>query len=179
MSRRGQRRASWRTWALAVLIAVIGLLVIVVAVRPGSSAPPRAGTGAVDAPPSPVITPTGPSRPTGSGPVSRSQLAAARTVARRFLAGYLPYLYGRAPARRVTHVTVSVARSLRRSPVHVTPAQRRRHPRLVGLTLIGQTPDSVIATARIADGGVSAYPLSFTLQRTARTGWVVADLGND
>lgn len=128
--------------------------------------------------PNPVIGTRTPPPPPPAGP-SAEELSRARVVARRFLHGYLPYLYGRVSARRVTNVTASVAASLHRSRVRVTPAQRRRHPRLVGLTLIGQTPSSVIATARVADGGVAAYPLTFTLQRTVRGSWVVADLGND
>lgn len=179
MSRRERGRTAWRAWTFAGLIAVLGLLVVAVAVLPGSSSPPPARTGTLDAPPSPVITPSGPGRAATDDPVSGRELAAARSVARRFLAGYLPYLYGHVPASQVTDVSATVARSLRRSTVQVTPAQRHRHPRLVGLTLIGQTPDSVIATARIADGGVTAYPLTFTLARTSRAGWVVADLGND
>ncbi len=128
--------------------------------------------------PSPVIGTRTPPPPPPAGP-SPAQLARARVAARRFLHSYVPYLYGRAPARRVTNVTASVAASLRRSRARVTPAQRRRHPRLVALMLIGQTPGSVIATARVADGGVAAYPLTFTLQQRTDGSWVVADLGND
>ncbi len=128
--------------------------------------------------PNPVIGGTRTPPPPPAGP-SPAQLARARVAARRFLADYLPYLYGRAPARHVTDVTASVAASLRRARVRVTPAQRRRHPRLVGLSLIGQTPSSVIATALVADGGVAAYPLTFTLQQRTDGSWVVADLGND
>jgi len=37
----------------------------------------------------------------------------------------------------------------------------------------------VIAAARVADGGVAAYPVTFTLQQRTDGSWVVADLGND
>ncbi len=139
---------------------------------PASSPPPLIPA------PNPVIGTRTPPPPPPAGP-SPAQLARARVTARRFLHSYLPYLYGRARARRVTDVTTSVAASLRRSRARVTPAQRLRHPRLAGLTLVGQTPGSVIATARVADGGVAAYPLTYTLQQRTDGSWVVADLGND
>jgi len=160
--------------ALVLLALAAGLLL------PGQH---RTGGSASSPPPlipapNPVIgTRTPPPHPP-AGP-SAAELARARAAARRFLAGYLPYLYGRGPARRVTNVSSSVAASLRRSRARVTPAQRRRHPRLVALSLIGQTPTSVIATARVADGGVAAYPVTFTLQQRTDGSWVVADLGND
>ncbi len=161
--------------ALLVLVALGGIALLVAPGR--NSAGPQAGGQALAPAPAPVIGGTRPARP--QPPVPAAELARARLAARRFLAGYLPYLYGRRPARAVKPVTASVAASLRRSHVRITPAQRRRHPRLAGLTLTGQTPASVIATARVADGGVAAYPLTFTLQRTAHGGWVVGDLGND
>lgn len=179
MSRRRRHARPGRGQAAAVgalvLLALAAALLLPGQHRTGGSAsspPPLIPA------PNPVIgTRTPPPPPPPAGP-SPAELARARVAARRFLAGYLRYLYGRAPARRVTNVTASVAASLRRARVRVTPAQQRRRPRLVALTLIGQTPGSVIATARVADGGVAAYPLTFTLQRRGR-GWVVADLGND
>lgn len=149
------REPPWRALGLALLVLVaIGAIALLVAPGRNSAGPPPGGQALAPAP-APVIGGKRPARP--QPPVPAAELARARVVARRFLAGYLPYLYGRRPGRAVKPVTASVAASLRRSRVRVTPAQRRRHPRLVGLTLIGQTPDSVIATARVADGGVATY----------------------
>lgn len=179
MSRRRRHARSGRGQAAAVGALVV-LALAAALLLPGQH---RTGGSASSPPPlipapNPVIgTRTPPPHPP-AGP-SPAELARARVATRRFLAGYLPYLYGRAPARRVADVSSSVAASLRRSRVHVTPAQRRRHPRLVALMLIGQTPGSVIATARVADGGVAAYPLTFTLEQRTDGSWVVADLGND
>jgi len=178
MSRRRRHARPGR--GQAALGALVVLALAAALLLPGqhrAGAPASSPLRLVPAP-NPVIGTRTPPPPPPAGP-SRAQLARARVAARRFLAGYLPYLYGRALARRVTDVTASVAASLRRSRARVTPAQRRRHPRLVGLTLVGQTPGSVIATARVADGGVAPYPLTFTLQQRTDGSWVVADLGND
>lgn len=111
-------------------------------------------------------------------PLSRADRAAAARATRRFLTGYLPFLYGRATAGSVRGTTPSVLRALRRSRARVTPAQRRRHPRVAGLTVTGQTTDSAIATVTIADGGPVPYRQSLTLERRAGR-WLIADLGND
>lgn len=175
------RHARHARGAAAALGALILLALAAAVLHPGqhqTGGPASSPLPLIPAP-NPVIgTRTPPPPPPPAGP-SAAELARARAATRHFLAGYLPYLYGRAPARRVTDVTASVAASLRRSRARVTPAQRRRHPRLVALMLIGQTPGSAIATARVADGGVTAYPLTLTLQRSGRGEWVVADLGND
>lgn len=110
--------------------------------------------------------------------ISPAQLAQAQMSARRFLAGYLPYVYGRARARSVQAVLPSVATALRRYRPHVTPAQQRRHPRVRALALQPQTTASIQVTATIADGGVAPYALSFTLERRGRH-WLVSDLASD
>ncbi len=180
MSRRARpgrpARAQAASFGALVVLALAAALLLPGQHRTGG--PASSPLPLIPAPNSVIGTRTPPPPPPPAGP-SPAELARARVAARRFLAGYLPYLYGRAPARRVTNLTASVAASLRRSRARVTPAQRRRHPRLVALMLIGQTPGSVIATARVADGGVAPYPLTFTLQRSGRGEWVVADLGND
>src|SRR2546421_418678 len=51
-------------------------------------------------------------------------------AARRFLAGYLPLLYGRAKATTVQPVTRALADALRRSHARVPPAARSRQPRV-------------------------------------------------
>ena len=54
----------------------------------------------------------------------------------------------------------------------VTPAERGRHPRVVSLTAVEQAPGVVLATALVADGGVSAYALRIMLS-ASRNGWLV------
>lgn len=111
-------------------------------------------------------------------PLSRADRAAAARATRRFLTGYLPFLYGRGAAGRVHDATPSVLRAVRRSHARVTPAQRQRRPRVAALSLTGQTTDSAIATVTIADGGPAPYRLSLTVERRAGR-WLIADLGND
>lgn len=111
-------------------------------------------------------------------PLSSAERRQAATVVRRFLSGYLPYLYGRTPASRVTPVTPSVARTLRSGSARVTPAQRRRHPRVAALHVTGQTAHSALATVQVADGGPAPYQLTLTVER--RDGrWTITDLGDD
>lgn len=141
------------------------------AVRPAHRPPARTSV-ALPAPAGPIVAV--PRRLV----ISPVQLARARLSARRFLAGYLPYVYGRAPARSVRAVLPTVATALRRYRPRVTPAQRRRHPQLRALALHPQTTASIQATATIADGGVAPYVLTFTLERQGRH-WLVSDLASD
>src|SRR5436309_11703280 len=97
-------------------------------------------------------------------PVPASQLAHARRVARRFLAGYLRFAYGRASAASVPAAATTLQRQLMRERVQVTPVERRRRPRVVSLTALGQPSDVVVVTALIDDGGVTNYALRLTVQ---------------
>jgi hypothetical protein len=126
--------------------------------------------------PGPIIG--GQPTPAPRDPLSPGDRRAAAASVRRFLSGYLPYLYGRGPARRVAPVTPSVQQALRAGSARVTPAQRRRRPRVAGLEVIGQTPRSALAAVRVADGGPAEYQLTLTVER--RDGrWVISDLGDD
>jgi hypothetical protein len=97
-------------------------------------------------------------------PVSTAALLQARRVAERFLAGYLPFAYGRDSALAVSGVTPAMRRRLLRQRAQLTPPERRRRPRAVSLQTVGTTPALVVATAAIDDGGVATYRLRFTLQ---------------
>lgn len=117
-------------------------------------------------------------RPSGRDPLSAAERAAATAATRRFLARYLPYLYGRAVPGTVRPVTPSVARTLRRSNARVTPAQAARRPRITALRVTGQTAISALATATLADGGPAPYQLTLTVERRGGR-WQIADLGDD
>ena len=90
-----------------------------------------------------------------------------------FLAGYLPFAYGRASAVPVRAVTPALARQLRRDRAQVTPVERRRRPRVFSLTALGRASGVVVATALIGDGGITSYAVRITL-REARAGWLVS-----
>lgn len=106
-------------------------------------------------------------------PVSTAAMLHARRSAERFLAGYLPFAYGRGSALAVRGVTPALRGQLLRQRAQVTPVERRRRPRVVSLQLVGTTPLFVVATAVIDDGGVARYRVRFTLSRSADR-WAVS-----
>jgi hypothetical protein len=165
-----------RAWVLVgLLVAVAG-----VAVAVGLTRSPRPHFVAIRARPTlpslPAVVGTAPTTSSAAprlhAPVDAAQLTAARRTAQAFLAGYLSYLYGHARASRLTHLTPGLRAQLAGQPPRVTPAQRTRHPRLLALAAVGQTPDTVLVTATVADGGAPPYPIRLSLVRQAG-GWVV------
>jgi hypothetical protein len=62
---------------------------------------------------------------------------------------------------------------LKRERVQVTPVERRRRPRVITLTALGQASGVVIATALVDEGGIANYVMQLTLRRTSR-GWLVS-----
>lgn len=125
--------------------------------------------------PGPII---GKANTSARDPLTGAQRAAARATAQRFLATYVPYLYGRGKPSRVGPVTQSVAHALRIGRARVTPAQARRHPRVTGLSVLGQSRRNALATVQIADGSPAPYRLTLTLEQRGPR-WLVADLGDD
>jgi hypothetical protein len=163
-----------RRWVgVAGGIAILLLALAAVVATQGGHRPPGRGTVDVPAARGPIVA-----HPPRVIRIAPAQLARARVAGRRFLAGYLPYLYGRGSARSVVGVLPTVATALRKNHPRVTPAQRRRHPQVRFLTLRPQTRTSILATARIIDGGIAAYGLTFTLERRGRR-WLVSDLASD
>jgi hypothetical protein len=108
-------------------------------------------------------------------PVSRAALLQVRQVAARFLAGYLPFAYGRGSALAIRGVTPALRLQLLRQRAQLTPVERRRRPRVVSLQTVGTTPAFVVATAVIDDGGVTTYRLRFALQAQAAR-WAVSSV---
>ena len=112
-------------------------------------------------------TPPHPPRQRVPPPVPAAQLRRAHDAAEWFLGSYLSFAYGRARAPSVTPVTPALRNQLVRERAPVTPVERRRHPRVVSLRVVGIMPDFVAAIAAVTDGGIATYPLRFTLQRIA------------
>lgn len=115
---------------------------------------------------------SGPER-RGTSSVSTAEIALARKVAIRFLQGYLPFVYGRASAGFVPAAAPALRRRLTRQAAVVTPAERWRNPRVLSLEVAGQAPRAALATALIADGGITSYALRITLKE-GRSGWLVS-----
>ena len=162
-------RRPWR-WPATVVIVLL-VAVAVAAIVPGrKSKGSGSGQSSVSLPSVPAVVgtaTTGPgSVPRRDAPVDARQLAAARTAAATFLAGYLPYLYGRARPRTISNVSAGLRAKLASQPPRVTPAQRSRHPRLIALSAIGRQPGQVLATATITDGGAAPYSIRLIIGRT-------------
>lgn len=158
---------------VAVALGLIALLVLLlVALSRGGGSRER---GVSAPPPSPPVV-QGP--PRGAHAAPDAQIAHARLIARRFLARYVPFLYGRGRAERIPHVSATVRKGLTRARARETPASRARRPRITGLALTPQARGTVIARAAVEDGGVAWYPVTFTL--VLRGGrWIVNALGSD
>jgi hypothetical protein len=75
----------------------------------------------------------------------------------------------------VSAVTLDLRRQLARERVQITPVERRRYPRVVSLGVVGMTPGFALATATVEDGGITAYPLRFTLHSSAGR-WAVSSV---
>jgi hypothetical protein len=73
----------------------------------------------------------------------------------------------------VAAVTPLLRGQLETDRVRPTLVERRRHPRVVSLQLAAQTPEVVLATAMIDDGGITTYPLHLIL-REGTAGWLVS-----
>lgn len=89
---------------------------------------------------------------------------------------YLRCAYGRPAAPAASAVAPRLGRQLRCDRAEVTPVDRRRHPKIVALQLTVGASGLVIATATIEDGGLTVYPLRFTLRKQTG-GWAVDDFG--
>jgi hypothetical protein len=153
-----------------IVVAVVALVLIGAAITALTIAP-SPGTGARSSRPAPRA----PARQTArhpppqrlAPPVPGPELRRAHDAAERFLGTFLAFAYGRARAPSVTPVTPALRNQLTREHAQITPVERQRHTRVVSLRGVGMTPGFVLATAMVDDGGIAAYPLRFTLQRSA------------
>lgn len=161
-----------RAFVLATVIVVLAG-VSLVALRPAgeqSQAPPVTTS---QVPQRPGGDPSrGNGTPGGSAPSTQAEAAA-----RRFLAGYLPYIYGRGSASAIRAASPQLGRRLRRERPRVSPATRRRRPRIADLSARSLI-DGALVVAEIADGGVARYPIELVLERRGGR-WQVARVGSD
>ena len=101
--------------------------------------------------------------------------AGATAAARRFLAGYLPFLYGQAGRGALGAVTPRLREWLGAHRDRVTAAERAGHPRLVALAFAPRDLSrSVLFEATIADGD-SRYRLRLRVVLQAGR-WRVTEL---
>lgn len=171
--------------ALTVIAAAAALLI---ATRPDHHGPsPQRPTAdrtqsAPPVPARPVENPAYVPVPAPEGGTAPEHLPAAPAAhaAQRFLAGYLPYIYGHGSAQAITGVTPALGRELSRHRPRVSPAQRQRHARVV--TFRGQPGprNTMLVTALIDDdGGVARYPIQMLVSRHRGGRWLVTQLPHD
>jgi hypothetical protein len=158
-----------RVVVAATAVLLVAAAITALTLQAGSGGGARLTAASAPAPPrDATLAPAGhPPR----APVSAAELQRAHRVAGRFLITYLQFAYGKASAESVKAITPGLRTQLTAERARVTPAERRRHPRVVSLATVGTTPGFVVATATIEDGGIAAYRLRFALRNRAAGGW--------
>jgi len=173
---RGRRDTRHRpVWALAAGGGLLAVVIAAIAALAFQGGPAGQATDSMPtpAPPGPIL---GAGAPTSTTP--RADVAIARATAHRFLASYLPVLYGRHAPSTVRDVDAHVAASLRAAS-RQPRAPRDRRPRITGLVLRPKNATTVLAIATIADQVSRPYRIVFSL--TAQPGsqrWRVSELAN-
>jgi hypothetical protein len=166
-------------FGLAVLLVLASCVALLLTREPRPN--PRPAT------PAPALAPPEPTRPTAPAPLSpgpspqrpaQGPPAAAVRAARRFLAGYLRYLYGHGRARQIRGATPRLRRRLAAHPPRVSPATRKRRPRIIGIKGAAAGHGRWTLTARIADGSGARYSLALEVARSP-DGFLVARLEGD
>lgn len=87
----------------------------------------------------------------------------AAAVSRAFLAGYLAYTYGSAPAGRITDAERSLIASLEAHPPRVSPAMRASRPHVLDLHVTPASSGQLGVLAVVNSGGLIDYTLGLTL----------------
>jgi hypothetical protein len=125
----------------------------------------------------PTVPPTGaPHEPDAIPEAGRSaDERAAMRAARRFLAGYLPYSYGRGSADRIEATAAPLASMLRRQPPRVPAADRQLHPQLVSLEVASVNGDLGLDLEAVIDDGRRRYSMIVAV-RPAGERWLVTAL---
>lgn len=155
-----ERRGAF--WVAAAILACAALALLLL---PG-------GDAALSPPPEPIAEPAG---GLAAGPIRPAPLGRPLAAGRRFLGGFLPFLYGRGSARAIAATAPALRERLAGSRLRVPPAARNRHPRVVRLGGRRLAPGRVLVTATVEDGGVAEYPVSLTLARQGGRWLVVAE----
>lgn len=157
------------TLIIVALAAVVGIVlaggIALISTNDGGTQKPQAGRSPTD------------ERAPEAEDHSVGELPAAEAAARRFLAGYLPLIYGKrgATVDDLRSASPRLISAIRGEGGRVTPAQSQRTPRLQRVTVI-EDSTGVLATAQIKDSPSPAYPLVLHLQDTPE-GWVVTRIG--
>jgi hypothetical protein len=161
-----------RLFALVTAVVVLAGALMPLPPDPQDERPSRAPATVSTVPaPRRALSPISDGSAERSGPTVAIELAA-----RRFLAGYLRFLYGQGSARRIEAASPRLRLDVERSRVRVSPAARGRHPRIAALEVRQTTASARFAiSAEIADGGVARFPIELTVARRG-SGWSVVEV---
>lgn len=145
--------------------ALVATAVVLIAAALGfaNTRPLAHGTPARTAVKTTAPTTPDPTRPKPE-PIAGAELPPiAAQASRAFLAGYLAYTCGAAPASRITDATGALLTALAAHPPRVSPAMRSEHPRVVKLHSAPAPPGEIGVSVAVNDGGLIDYTLGLTL----------------
>lgn len=148
------------------LVAILALLVmaavLLVLTRPSGGVPRHHAHHAAVA----SLVQSSQAAPAGGALAGTPLSGAVVRASRGFLAGYLAYLYGHAPASRIEDATPSLIASLVTNQPRVSPAMREHHARIVELQAAAPAPAAGLLCVRalINDGGLVDYPIVLVLE---------------
>jgi hypothetical protein len=153
--------------AALLVLAACALLLLTRSHHPAAAHRPNRPAPVPTAPvlPPPATPPPAPAPRPQPRPGRHAPPAAVDRAARRFLAGYLRYLYGRGGARQIEAVSRTLRRRLAAHPPRVSPATRQRRPRITAIIGRGVGARRWALVAQVEDGGVERYPLALQLDR--------------
>jgi hypothetical protein len=117
-----------------------------------------------------ALAPAGP-----PAPVPPRASAAPETAARRFLQGYLRWLYGQAPPHAIEEATTRLLVGLKSHPPRIPPAMRSLHA-IVAAVAMQRHGSDWQALPNVTDGR-ETYELVLTITQT-RGRWVVSGVSN-
>ena len=151
---------SERTTAMAsVTLLLVGAAILLALAQPHPqpqrTSPPRSASNIVQRA----------SASSARAPEENTAPVAPRVVraADVFLAGYLDYLYGHAPASGIKGATPALLRSLRAQPPRVSPGMRARWPRVVALHSTSGPAGLLGVSAVVNDGSLVDYSIRLRL----------------
>jgi hypothetical protein len=156
-----------RLFAIAVVL-ILGAAGMLSLLDDAGSAPVERSS----APPSPdPPPPTEEGSPPAAPEPSRRDVERAKRAARRFLAGYLRYSYGRGEVREIESAGAELRQRLARDRPRVPRAEARRRARVLLLHAEGA---GILA---LVSDGARRYTVALELARTD-AGWRVVDVGS-
>ena len=177
-----------RLFALAAAVVVTGAVLLALtgggsdrATGDGPAAPDlNASNGAAPPVPRPrdpaeLPVPSEEGRRSKADQASPREIANAKAAAERFLAGYLPYTYGRGRAHNLPAATDELRRALAGARPRVPRSERGRPAEVVTLQIAGAGP-SRMGMLALVDDGRRSYTVHMALARYGGD-WKVTEVG--